>query len=139
VRFHALHVDDRVRRGGAPETLDQPRALDRRELLRRGAITGSLVWTFPIIRSVRTLPAQSSGANALTCCTCNCSDENGLLVLQNCNPGISTSECEALCPEFCSGQGLFPLATSFVVCDTGTPTCEPTTLPGATGTACACG
>jgi hypothetical protein len=33
---------------------------------------------------------------------------------------------------------MFPEAVGFVDCGTGTPTCQPTVLPGATGTACAC-
>jgi hypothetical protein len=114
--------------------------VSRRTALKRIGAAGAVVWVTPVISSVTTpANAASPPPGSSTCCTCNCSDENGRVVLQSCNPGVvSSSECEAVCREFCESQERFPEAVGFVDCATGTSTCQPTVLPGATGEVCVC-
>jgi hypothetical protein len=110
----------------------------RRELIKKAAIVGGVVWTLPVIESVTT-PAYAGSPNLPnTCCTCNCSDENGRVILQECNPGLDSGACEPHCRTFCLERGLFPEAVGVSDCGSGTPTCQPTALPGAEGTSCVC-
>ena len=114
--------------------------VSRRTALKRIGAAGAIAWVTPVISSMSTpVYAGSPLPGVGTCCTCNCSDENGRVTLQSCNPGVaSSSECEAVCRDFCQGQQMFPETVGFVDCGTGTAACQPTVLPGATGTACAC-
>ena len=121
-----------------PEPPQSPSSLGRRELIRNGAIAGGLVWGIPLIKTLSVPVGYVGSLQPDTCCTCNCSDDNGRVVLQSCNPGVeNSSDCEAFCRTFCDEQQLFPEAVGFAECG-GEPTCQPTVLPGATGTACAC-
>ena len=124
-----------------PGPPDSPPSLGRRELIRDGAIVGGLVWSIPLIKTVHAVGGVGSEqpVGGGTCCTCNCSDENGRVVLQSCTPGVeNSSACEAFCREFCVEQGRFSERVGFADCGSVDSTCQPTALPGAEGMACAC-
>lgn len=121
-------------------TIEAPSPLGRRELIRKGALAGGgLVWGLPLIRTVNVIAATGSQPPGTGCCTCNCSGDVGRVVVQGCRPDLNTSgDCEASCLSFCEQQGLFSEAVGFTDCGANPSTCQPTTLLGATGTACAC-
>lgn len=51
-----------------PDGVSRPR-LSRRDLLRRGAVVGGLIWTAPVIQSVAS-PAFAASPEYLSCCQC---------------------------------------------------------------------
>jgi hypothetical protein len=123
-----------------PESPEAPTTLDRRELIRKGALAGGgLVWGLPLIKSFHVVAVVGSQPGDNTCCTCNCSGPEGRVVLQSCNPGLTLGECESVCQDFCTGQQLFPEAVDWSDCGaTGNPSCGGPTAQGAQGSACSC-
>src|SRR5438093_8468033 len=81
-----------------PEPIDpHSRALTRRDLLKRGAVAGAIVWAAPVVTSVRT-PAFAATPALRSCCQCV-------------TGGPSNEPCEsdgfscAACQRFCEGKG----------------------------------
>lgn len=92
--------------------------LNRRDLLRRGAIVGgSLLWVAPTIQTLtQKAAAQTAGSPAFGCCECR----NGPVGKQLCNPGLDHITCttagsgqpagtgpassDADCQAFCAAQ-----------------------------------
>lgn len=80
-----------------PEGQGPPRnSMSRRDLLRRGAIVGGLVWAAPVIQSLRT-PAYALSPGIQSCCVCK-----GPVGFQFCF--IDLQECSD-CQAFCAPHG----------------------------------
>lgn len=78
--------------------------IGRRELMRRAAIAGGLVWTAPVIRSLVPEPASAHevGTPTFTCCYCNpVRDNRGLMPGSCIEPAPTTQdECVNACIKF---------------------------------------
>jgi hypothetical protein len=74
-----------------------PQGLTRRDLLRRGAVVGGLMWTAPVILSIRT-PAFAQPYAFRTCCQCVTGGDTN----EPCESDGFT--CES-CVRFCEGKG----------------------------------
>lgn len=73
------------------------RGLSRRDLLKRGAVVGGLMWTAPVIQSIRT-PAYAQPYPIRTCCQCVTGGDTN----EPCESNGFT--CES-CVRFCEGKG----------------------------------
>jgi hypothetical protein len=93
--------------------------MNRRDLLRRGAIVGgSLLWVAPVVQSLSPRAAASTtGSPIFGCCECR----NGAVGKELCNPGQDHITCTTSgsgqpqgsgpassitdCQSYCAGQG----------------------------------
>jgi hypothetical protein len=73
------------------DEFEAPRRVSRRDLLKRGAVAGGLLWTAPVIQSLRT-PAFAASGDFEACCQCSQSPPfPGIKV------GLSCTDCAAAC------------------------------------------
>jgi hypothetical protein len=79
------------------ELEETPRGLTRRDLLKRGALAGAIVWSAPVVMSIRT-PAYAASPAIRSCCQCV-------------TPGPTNEPCESdgfsclACQNFCAAKG----------------------------------
>jgi hypothetical protein len=84
--------------------------MTRRDLIRKGAIVGGLVWSAPVIQSITT-PASANGVvNGSQSCESCCCCFTGVGQFQCSNDHFTQATCEAHCRDagsrflnFCSG------------------------------------
>jgi hypothetical protein len=77
--------------------------LNRREFLRKAAITGAVAWAVPIIQSVSATPAQ---AGTVTCCHSLAGAGTAGCMEACTGSGCTGSQCNGPCSSLCpTGQG----------------------------------
>jgi hypothetical protein len=88
------------------------KGLTRRDLLKRGAVAGAIVWSAPIVLSIRT-PAYAATFHA--CCQCN--DAFPWPALVN---GVTCQQCQ----DFCTGHGGVQVYRKGSVCSATNAVCD---------------
>jgi hypothetical protein len=89
---------------------DQDKGLNRREFIRKAAITGAVAWAVPAIQTVAATPAfaQTSGSacvhSPIAAGNPNCKDACGSVGMAECGKDCGGG-CEAICGDCISGGG----------------------------------
>jgi hypothetical protein len=91
-----------------------PAALSRRDLLKRGAVVGGLMWTAPVVLSIRT-PAYAQSPELHACCQCNEPYPWPALV-----DGVDCQECQ----DFCDGHGGVKMYRRGSICSATNAVCD---------------
>jgi hypothetical protein len=93
-----------------------PCGLTRRDLLKRGAVIGGLIWTAPVIQSV-TSRAFAASSELISCCQCSQAPSFPSKIGE-----LSCADCQA----YCAGHGGEKSYTRGTGCVSRDQVCVPT-------------
>jgi len=97
-----------------PEPGEVRKGITRRDMLRRGAVVGGLLWTAPVIQSI-TSPAYAVSEAFHACCQCNDAFPWPALV-----DGVTCQDCQ----DFCTGHGGVKIYRKGTLCSATNAVCD---------------
>jgi hypothetical protein len=106
--------------------------LNRRDFLRKAAITGAVAWSLPVIQSVAASPAYAQTACTPNACQHSLAGDSGggcMRACQDSSPGGCGAVCNQQCQTFCNCPGNFCRCSAVCVtanwsnCQYGGPAC----------------